>query len=166
MTSIHCSLPRFVVLCVMLTALASDVSRAQSFYMNNSLQYVHTDDAAGMTIDHEIGFNLNLAEWVAIGPSFEFFYYAASGVTTHTLEGNINLTFSKQIGKLIPYLGFTGGITEVLPSDKGVCLCATAGSAAVVNDNVALFLQARYYRYTNSTDLGRVLTQMGVTYTF
>jgi len=166
MKSFQSSWLQFLMWCVILTALVSGASNSQSFYMNNSLQYVHTDDAAGVTIDHEIGFNYNLAEWVAIGPSFEFFYYAASGVTTHTLEGNINLTFSKQIGKLIPYLAFTAGITEVLPSDKGVCLCATAGSAAAINDNVALFLQGRYYRYTNSMDLGRVLTQMGVTYTF
>ena len=108
--------------------------------------------------------------WRGVGGNWTFvrvsFITLLRGVTTHTLEGNINLTFSKQFGKLIPYLGVTGGITEVLPSDKGVCLCATAGSAAVVNENVALFLQARYYRFTNSTYLGRVLTQMGVTYTF
>jgi hypothetical protein len=117
-------------------------------------------------MDHEFGYIHNINDFISFGPSLEFFYFANNGNTTNVLLANANLIFSKQFGKLIPSVSFTASLTRVFPSDDGTAFAATAGNTFIITDNVSFFLQGRYYRFSNDLDLGRFLTQFGLSYTF
>jgi hypothetical protein len=157
---------KIVCICFVLVLSFSNSAHSQILFLNNSITHVHSNNASGLSVDHEFGYIHTMNDYVSFGPSLEFFYFANNGNTTHVLLANANIIFSKQIGKLIPSLSFTASLSKVFPSDDGIAFAATAGTAFIITENVSFFLQGRYYKFSNDLDLGRFLTQFGFAYTF
>jgi hypothetical protein len=157
---------KIVSVCFVLVLSFSNITQSQVLFLNNSITHVHSNNASGLSVDHEFGYLHTLNDYVSFGPSIEFFYFANNGITTHVVLANVNIILSKQIGTLIPSFSFTASLSRVFPNDDGIACSATAGSTFIMTENVSFFLQGRYYKFSNDLDLGRFLTQIGLAYTF
>lgn len=152
------------------------------FYINNSILHIHSKDAAGIALDHEIGFCreysiVNEAYCndiqvfrqkiilISISPSIEYAYYADKNKTTNIGFGNINIQFTKSItDNFAIYNVNSFNIVNIFPKDFGIGYGIGIGTSLTISNNSAAFIQVKKYSLSTETYLGRLLTQIGLFY--